>query len=54
MSLNFRVCLKILPGSFCVQSFLPIREPLVAAFSETRSPTSKEYAVEQGIVIPKV
>ena len=33
------------------QSFLPLRDPLVATFSETCAPTSRKYVAEQGIVM---
>ena len=32
--------------------FLPLREPLVATFNETRAPTSRKHVANQGIVIP--
>ena len=32
--------------------FLPLRDPLVATFNETRAPTSRKYVAEQGIVMP--
>ena len=32
--------------------FLPLRDPLVATFNESRAPTSRKYVAEQGIVIP--
>ena len=31
---------------------LPLRDPLVATFHETRSPTSRKCVAEQGIVVP--
>ena len=31
---------------------LPLTDPLVATFSETRAPTSRKYVAEQGIVMP--
>ena len=31
--------------------FLPLRDPLVATFNETRAPTSRKYVAEQGIVM---
>ena len=31
---------------------LHLGDPLVAAFNETREPTSRKYVAEQGIVIP--
>ena len=31
---------------------LPPRDPLVATFSETRSPTSRKYVAQQVIVMP--
>ena len=31
---------------------LPLRDPLVVTFNETRAPTCKNYVAEQGIVIP--
>ena len=31
---------------------LPLRDPLVATFNETRAPTSTRYVTEQGIVMP--
>ena len=34
--------------------FLPVREPLVATFSETRAATSQKDMVEQSINISKV
>ena len=34
------------------QSFLPLRSPLVASFSETLAPTSREYVVEEDLPTP--
>ena len=34
--------------------FLPPRDPLVAAFNETRTPASRKYVAEQRIVIPNL
>ena len=31
--------------------FLPLTDPLVATFSETRAPSSQKYVAEQGIVM---
>ena len=31
--------------------FLPLREPLVATFNETRAPTSRKYVAEQVIIM---
>ena len=30
---------------------LPIRDPLLPTFNETRTPTSRKYVAEQGIVM---
>ena len=32
--------------------FLPLRDPLVVTFNETRSPTSRKNVAEQGIAMP--
>ena len=34
------------------ESFLPLIDPLVATFNETRVQTSRKYVAEQGIVMP--
>ena len=34
------------------QSFLPLRDTLVAAFDEMCAPTSRKYAAEKGMVMP--
>ena len=36
------------PEKVNFQSFLPLRNPLVASFNETRAPTSRKYVVEKG------
>ena len=40
------------PKNLNFQSAFTPREPLVGTFSETRSPTSRKYVAEQGIVMP--
>ena len=40
------------PKKLNFQSFLPVRDPLVATFNETRAPTSRKYLAEQCIVMP--
>ena len=35
-----------------LEFFLPLRDPLVATFNETRVPTSIKHVAEQGIVMP--
>ena len=39
------------PKNLNFQSFLPLKDPLVATFNETRAPTSRKYVAEQGIVM---
>ena len=34
------------------QSFLPLRNTLVAAFNEMCAPTSRKYVAEKGMVMP--
>ena len=55
--LNFLVALlrfyfRNQPKILNCQGFLPLIEPLVATFSETRTLTSRKYVAEQGIVMP--
>ena len=38
------------PKNLDFQSFLPLGDPLVATFNETRAPASWKYVAEQGIV----
>ena len=39
------------PEKVNFQSFLPLRNPLVASFNETRAPTSRKYVVEKGLAM---
>ena len=39
------------PKTLNFQSFLPLKDPLVATFNETRALTSRNYVAEQGIVM---
>ena len=41
-----------LPKNLNFHSVLPLIEPLVATFSETCAPTSRQYVAEEGIVMP--
>ena len=41
------------PKNLNFQVFLPLRDPLVAAFGETGAPTSRWYVAEEGVIIPK-
>ena len=55
--LNFLVALlrfyfRNQPKILNCEGFLPLIEPLVATFSETRTLTSRKYVAEQGIVMP--
>ena len=40
------------PEKLNFQTFLPLTEPLVATFNETRAPISTEYVSKQVIVLP--
>ena len=40
------------PKNLNCQSFLPLKDPLVAAFNEARASNSRKNAAEQGIVMP--
>ena len=33
---------------------LPLTDPLMATFSETRAPSSRKYIAEQGVLIPNL
>ena len=39
------------PEKLNIQSFLPLKETLVATFNETRAPTSRKYVAGQGKVM---
>ena len=40
------------PEKLNFQSFLPVRNPLVASFHETRTPVSRKYVFEQRLPTP--
>ena len=41
------------PKNLNFQSFfLPLNDPLMATFNETRAPTSRKYVAEVGILMP--
>ena len=46
-----RFYFKKQPKNLNFYSFLPLIDPLLATFNETRAPTSKKYVTEQGIVM---
>ena len=41
--------IKLQVSSSIFRILLPLRNPLVASFNETRAPTSRKYVLEQGL-----
>ena len=44
--------LKQQAKNLTLQSFLPLRDPLVATCSETHAPTFRKFAATEGILMP--